>query len=371
LAKPVVATPSIEGKVRPAFWSLPPEPTDGSGKEQMMKPRKRAGFTLVELLVVIAIIGILIALLLPAVQAAREAARRTGCLNHLKQLGLALQNYHSTFNTFPPSISHNPGDAGLSSHPNGYSGKGWVVSILPQMEEEATFDTFRNQGCFRTNFSTDGAGGGMGLATTGGVRELMGTPLETLRCPSDTSEAVRTDLIDWDGIPVAVTNYKGVMGPHPIVGVRPQAPEGLNLHGECVLTSTRICAGLFWRTNYREGPFSKADVKDGMSKTLFVGEDLPGVNRRSAAFFSDHDYATSAYPINDIQWRDNPGVDDNGTKGADDPYESFGAFRSGHSGGANFVRGDASGQFIGDDIDLEIFRALTTRAGREPVELPQ
>ena len=211
----------------------------------------------------------------------------------------------------------------------------------------------------------------MGLATTGGVRELMGTPLETLRCPSDTSEAVRTDLIDWDGIPVAVTNYKGVMGPHPIVGVRPLAPEGLNLHGECVLTSTRICAGLFWRTNYREGPFSKADVKDGMSNTLFVGEDLPEFNRRSGAFFADHDFATSAYPINSEQWRDNPGVDDNGIKGADDRYESFGAFRSNHSGGANFVHGDASGQFINDDIDLEIFRALTTRAGRESVALPQ
>jgi prepilin-type N-terminal cleavage/methylation domain-containing protein len=338
----------------------------------MMKPRKRAGFTLVELLVVIAIIGILIALLLPAVQAAREAARRTGCLNHVKQLGLALQNYHSTFNTFPPSISHNPDDRGLSSHPNGYSGKGWIVSILPQMEEEATFDTFRNQGCFRTNFSTNGAGGGMGLATTGGVRELMGTPLETLRCPSDTSEGVRTDLIDWDGIPVAVTNYKGVMGPHVISGVRPSPPvPDQNLLPECVRTSSRICAGLFWRTNYREGPFSKADVKDGMSKTLFIGEDLPEFTRRSGAFFADHDFATSAYPINDAQVRDNPGVDDNGIKGVDDHYESFGAFRSSHSGGANFVRGDASGQFIGDDIDLEIFRALTTRAGHEPVELPQ
>ena len=209
-----------------------------------------------------------------------------------------------------------------------------------------------------SNFSISGAGGGMGLqgsnsSTTGLVRELIGTSLEALRCPSDSSEDVRTDLVDWDGIPVAVTNYKGMMGPHPMVGVRPVAPESdRNLLGECVLTSTRICAGLFWRNNYREGPFSKADFKDGMTNTLIVGEDLPEFNRRSAAFFSDHDFASNAYPINHENWRDQPGIDNNSNGQMDDPYESFGAFRSSHSGGANFVLGDASGQFINDDIDL-------------------
>src|SRR4051812_8983800 len=101
----------------------------------------RRGFTLVELLVVIAIIGILVALLLPAIQAAREAARRSGCSNNLKNLGLAVLNHHDV-------MKHYPVNMGASISPNEAPGKeqpgvGWIVQILPQMEEQPLFDQFK------------------------------------------------------------------------------------------------------------------------------------------------------------------------------------------------------------------------------------
>src|SRR4051812_10772656 len=99
---------------------------------------RRRGFTLIELLVVISIIGVLIALLLPAVQAAREAARRASCINNLKQMGLALQNYHDTVGTFPMSY------AARSKFTDGAtdtaSGWGWAAMILPQMEQSSVFN---------------------------------------------------------------------------------------------------------------------------------------------------------------------------------------------------------------------------------------
>ena len=97
-----------------------------------MSRRQNRGFTLVELLVVIAIIGILVGLLLPAVQAAREAARRMQCSNNLKQMGLALHNYHDTFNRFPGNTATPQGSQQL--------GASWLVKILPQLEQSAAFN---------------------------------------------------------------------------------------------------------------------------------------------------------------------------------------------------------------------------------------
>ncbi len=107
----------------------------------MSRPRHR-GFTLIELLVVIAIIAILIALLLPAVQQAREAARRASCKNNMRQLGLALHNYHDTANTFPPGwISVDPATRRPSAH-DGLTGVGWGTMILPMIEQSNLYNRF-------------------------------------------------------------------------------------------------------------------------------------------------------------------------------------------------------------------------------------
>jgi prepilin-type N-terminal cleavage/methylation domain-containing protein len=153
----------------------------------------RTGFTLVELLVVIAIIGILIALLLPAVQAAREAARRSQCTNNMKQIGLALHNYHDTHKTFPPAAiwgtPNTPANV-LGRLPDPYHHT-WCTAILPFMEQQPLYDTvdFRLRAWGQT---------------------IVSTQVQTLRCPSDSGGL--DSPADTDNI--AITNYPGTMGFH-------------------------------------------------------------------------------------------------------------------------------------------------------------
>src|SRR6266705_3964424 len=120
----------------------------------MNQRQTRIGFTLVELLVVIAIIGILVALLLPAVQAAREAARRTGCSNNLKNLGLAALNHHDVMKHFP--VSNGAAYAGEAPVPQ--SGVGWILNMLPQLEETALYDQFKAGGAFEAAYLTQALG---------------------------------------------------------------------------------------------------------------------------------------------------------------------------------------------------------------------
>ena len=131
-----------------------------------MKDEKRLGFTLVELLVVIAIIGILISLLLPAIQASREAARRCSCDNKLVQLGVALHNYEAAYEVLPPGVVEAKGP--VRSEPIGYH-VGWMVQILPYIEEDVTFN--------HVDFSK-----GVYQKTNAPVRAI---PIELFICPSD------------------------------------------------------------------------------------------------------------------------------------------------------------------------------------------
>ena len=146
--------------------------------------RRRTGFTLIELLVVIAIIAVLIALLLPAVQAAREAARRAQCNNNLKQLGLAVQNYISTFNVLPP-MSNYPTS---TTQDSGFSWS-WCVAILPQIEQQVVFNA--------VNFSLGNMGG---WATTAGYNQLP-----SLLCPSES-------ISQRPGFPWGTSSYVGNYG---------------------------------------------------------------------------------------------------------------------------------------------------------------
>jgi prepilin-type N-terminal cleavage/methylation domain-containing protein len=134
----------------------------------------RGGFTLVELLVVIAIIGILVALLLPAVQAAREAARRTKCVNNLKNVALALHNYHDAFKAFPPATEQNPGE---DPGNHGRLRANWAILVLPYLEEQNLHDRFE---LTATNRISDGRS-----AADPGEWTERGTELDVMLCPSD------------------------------------------------------------------------------------------------------------------------------------------------------------------------------------------
>jgi prepilin-type N-terminal cleavage/methylation domain-containing protein len=143
----------------------------------MSSPRLRRGFTLVELLVVIAIIGILVALLLPAVQAAREAARRMSCSNNLKQISLGLHNYHDTYKTFPPDAIWYGNPKGTQAASGDQRHFTWITLLLPFIEQAPLHDAidFRLPGLNQ-----------LVSAGSGGPVPLQSVQLEVVTCPSDT-----------------------------------------------------------------------------------------------------------------------------------------------------------------------------------------
>jgi prepilin-type N-terminal cleavage/methylation domain-containing protein len=220
-----------------------------------MKRRPR-GFTLIELLVVIAIIAILVALLLPAVQQAREAARRTQCKNNLKQIGLALHNYHDIYNVFPPGRVRNTYSGIVDAW---YTGNiAWQPRILPQMEQTNIYNRIDwNLG--QGTSGTDGHGGVNG-ANPGGARRQI---IPGFRCPSDPG----TGGVPWirpDG--VAVT------------GAAANTGYASNNYAAAVGVSTRLTAsppGLFGQ-NTRRG---MRDITDGTSNTVIVSEIVIGFYR--------------------------------------------------------------------------------------------
>ena len=222
-----------------------------------MKRNDIRGFTLVELLVVIAIIGILIALLLPAVQAARESARRSQCTNHLKQIGLAVLNYENTHGVIPISIAHYQ-EAGVDG--NGLS---WMVGILPFIEDGATFAALDTSG--RADM-------GLGMVRPENL-PIISKPLPTYVCPSDTAEFdVRTNVWLLPDIPFAITNYAGVMGPHDLgnASLFGGLPDCHNYNAY----DYKECTGTFWRHSHL-APVRLATFTDGTSNTTIVGEVLP------------------------------------------------------------------------------------------------
>lgn len=323
-------------------------PDSGAGRDHQPalsggpKPR---GFTLIELLVVIAIIAILVALLLPAVQQARESARRTQCKSNLKQIGLALHTYQDTMNVLPWGFGGEPGGARGTLW-------GWAVLILPQLEQGTLYNALAT--------STGGVSPSGNPAT--GFNAIMNTfsppntylqmSLPVYRCPTDTGSAqVSIPTGGLNGSPQASTfvfgrsNYSGVMG-----SVVTSQPVG-NLGGGIMVTN-----GAFSESSSKRF----RDFTDGLSNTFLVGE------KRSAAILNG--MYTGCETIwagsNDDFFPDWQGfgmhlgaceqADVLNLKTPIAPTPSSGlpfiAFSSMHGGGANFVLGDGSVRFISENI---------------------
>ncbi|RIK82207.1 MAG: hypothetical protein DCC67_07485 [Planctomycetota bacterium] len=341
----------------------------------------RRGFTLVELLVVIAIIGVLVALLLPAVQAAREAARRMNCSNNLKNLGLACLNYHETKQCFPQSttqwgweartvecaVSKTPANLNASP-PYGYNGKGWIVEILPQLEQAAAYSRLMEQIKKDKTFGArSNRGSGLGAIE---VRDIVSTQLPILTCPSDSSATPSEEQWYWDagGVVTATTSYKACVGDTLLsinsvpCSTTVDPPASLQT-GSPDVHNTASNNGLFQRTSI-VFPISIEMVTDGVSNTFLIGEGVVSQDFHSAAFFADGDWGTCSLPLNFFV----EGVDTQTLK-VQLWYKTRG-FKSLHPGGAQFVMGDGSVHFIQESIDTLTYRGLSTRAGGETVSIP-
>jgi prepilin-type N-terminal cleavage/methylation domain-containing protein/prepilin-type processing-associated H-X9-DG protein len=354
---------------------------------------RRSGFTLVELLVVIAIIGILVSLLLPAVQAAREAARRTGCSNNLKNLGLAALNHHDVTKHFPVSYGAAYPDESPVGVPQ--SGVGWILNSLPQLEEQPLFDQFKAGGAFEGQFRTAAtrlAVANCGLASTkNGIScpKLMQTVLNVLKCPSDpTEKRVRgddpTELQSEWYVPVAVTNYKGVLddtflgegfpgngrafgnsgpGIQYISGPYTEPPPSYYTNGPHDCHNNLRCRGIFFRQSFQK-PVKISSVIDGTSHTFMIGENLPDYDNHSTAFYGNGDWCSCNIPLNNLLTQDPSTL--NFLFWAEQQ-----GFRSRHPGGAQFCMVDGSVRFVAETIDNQTYRVACSRNGGESLSLDQ
>jgi prepilin-type N-terminal cleavage/methylation domain-containing protein len=311
--------------------------------ETSSRPR---AFTLVELLVVIAIIGVLIALLLPAVQAAREAARRASCTNKLKQIGIALQSYHTAHEHFPPGGLFGQGTGGANC------GFGYTAAILANMDMGPTYNSLD----FTINFNV-----------SPNVEQAV-KAADAFRCPSFAGPDGET----WTTVPgsideMSIGNYYGITGADPAVTTGSPYEYLYPSGGHC---------GVYYFNGilYPRSRVSIGDVTDGTAHTLIVGErafelrswmrgdyydgtpDRPSLVCSSAA-------KNLTRPINPTkgQWIYDPKF---GSRNIlfNDCY-----FGSDHPAGANFARADGSVHFIETDVDFALLKAMATRDGGEVV----
>ena len=297
------------------------------------------GFTLVELLVVIAIIGILIALLLPAVQAAREAARRAQCSNNLKQIGLALINYESAFKMFPPGRTGCDGHETLCSEIEQRVGTSGLVAILPYMEQQATYDRF------------DFTDGPWGYTTTWYAknRDAVAQVVTAYRCPSSDAEPYSE---------------------HPAVGTAYNIGDGKAAVGDYAFCSGTLSvhSGDYKYSNdgvfYYLTAHKVRDISDGLKCTLFAGEVL-----EPHAWNSSNIWSRALRFMDCLRSTNNPlnTLPGEGIVNDDYGYAVNAAFGSKHPGGSQFVFGDGHVSFLSENIDWTIYQYLATRSGGEPI----
>ena len=316
-------------------------------------------FTLVELLVVIAIIGILVALLLPAVQSAREAARRMQCGNNLKQIGLALHNYHTAHGTFP----YGSGDCCGPRSDKLSNGGVWTTMILPQLEQQNLHD--------KVDFD---------LHTKNLPQDVLDTVVPGYICPSDgkASTAVFADRFHHNTTQAAGTWYTASMGP-TIPDQCPFCPDGaLNNASQdppvycCQGNNFGTLPGAGYGPGSGVGMFSRYrkaisidDVRDGTTNTIAIGETIPSQCTFISMFAVNFNVSPTTIPINTME-SDGPG----GNRAPGSYWWTTSGFKSRHPGGALFCMGDGSVHFLSETIDYRLYNELGTIAGGEVASLP-
>jgi len=285
---------------------------------------KRKGFTLIELLVVIAIIAILIALLLPAVQQAREAARRTQCRNHLKQMGLALHNYHDAHNVFPPGQIRGRDPATGIERGNGFS---WGALILPYMDQAPLYNQLNPSiGIYEGNNKTV---------------QVNLTALPGVLCPSDSERPKKRSLhasTDVNHMPSTIaTSYFGTIG-------------AFNTWSDS--TSPRLSGGFF--TTDPGPPSSIATISDGTSNTIAVGEQTYRVWTGGVWLGVQSATQTLAAPGTDTaccqDWFLHWGLYPITNRYVVGMLHTNVRFGSDHAGGAHFLMSDGAVRFISENI---------------------
>jgi prepilin-type N-terminal cleavage/methylation domain-containing protein/prepilin-type processing-associated H-X9-DG protein len=347
---------------------------------------RRRAFTLIELLVVIAIIGVLIALLLPAVQAAREAARRAQCTNNIKQIVLAAHTYSDQVGTFPPN-----------SIADGFwvgTWWAWPAFILPQMEQSPVYNAINfSWSCCNVRNQT-----------------VFLTIINSFNCPSDDSGRLFNDRVYIDvnlaafGSPVtaAPTNYVGSWGDmmnntiFDYLCVDPAQIAFKNANGYTSAGCTPPPAdpsglsapfrGIFGDCS-NAASIKISDITDGTSNTMFVGENSPNLNSGLSWVSGNDIYATTILPMNWMTNIKNGGVDPSTgevcSPAAWNPSNPasqthcfnnqwyYQGFKSYHPGGCTFGFADGSVKFLKQTINVRTYMALSTRAGGEIVSADQ
>jgi prepilin-type N-terminal cleavage/methylation domain-containing protein/prepilin-type processing-associated H-X9-DG protein len=328
-----------------------------------MKMKQRTAFTLVELLVVIAIIGILVALLLPAVQAAREAARRSQCVNNVKNLTLAFAEYEVAQKKFPagrlgcdtniayPECASPPAKNDKNGRTFGQGGASGFTFILPNLEEQALADLMRID-----SVAIWFPGTAYTWWSDVDVQKALPQRPSVFRCPSDGELPFFADYkneITDPAINVAPGSYAlsaGTIGP----------PNSNNMK----FFNTGVF--FYWKK------LKPSQISDGLTKTFFVGETIEGHLARSSNLWSNGNRCnllrTTANPLNTLHNISGAGqpLDNSGTNGCTQCANC--AFASRHSGGANFGFGDGHVTFISDSISLNVYQWLSTRAGNENID---